>query len=82
MADDKITDLNDFRNAKAEPDADCMSRDEYGRPLYTFLAEYMVGDKQFGLDFLAYDEAEAHERIEGMKASLQYTGKLYSKIPL
>lgn len=75
-----IVDLNEVRNSKAMPDDDCMSRDEYGRPLFTFLAEYEADGSRFNLEILAYNEEEAVARIEGIKASLTYTGKLFSKI--
>ena len=74
------TDLTAYSNAKAEPDADCITRDQYGRPFYTFLLEYQLGDKRYGTQISAYTEAEAERHVEAMRQSLTYTGKLFSRI--
>ena len=73
-------DLTAFRNAKAEPDEDCLTRDEYGRPLYTFLLTYEMDGKSYGAEIVAYDEEEAHQKIAAMRLTLAYEGKLYSRI--
>ena len=79
---DKITDLNEFRNAKAEPDADCRTVDEYGKPIYTFLLDYEMDGRQYTAEILAYDEEEAERRVEAMRATLTYGGKLFSRLHL
>ena len=77
---DKPTDLNSYRNAKAGPDADCMVKDGYGRPLYTFLLSYQMDDRNYGAEIEAYSEQEALRKVEAMKQSLIYNGQLYSGI--
>ena len=57
-----------------------MARDEYGRPLYTFLLEYQMGGKIYETEVMAYSDAEALRHIEAVRQSLVYVGKLYSRI--
>ena len=75
------TDLTAFRNAKAEPDADCMAHDEYGRPLYTFLLSFEMNGAHYGTEIRAYDEAEAMNKVAAMRETLTYDGKLFSVVP-
>jgi len=75
---DKITDLNEFRNAKTEPDAEFVFTDEFGRKLYTFLLDYEMDGKTYTTRLVAYDEDDADRRIAAMRESLVYGGKIYT----
>lgn len=74
-------DLNAHRDAKEGPDTDYVTKDEYGRSLYTFLLHYEMDGATYGTQILAYDEADADLRIEAMRNSLRYVGKVYRRIP-
>lgn len=76
-------DLNAERNKRAEPSADCIRRDDYGRKIYCFLASYdCVDGSKFSTEIWAYTQEEAEKRIEGMRKSLKYDGQLFDRIPL
>ncbi len=64
------------------PDAETVTRDEYGRLLYTYIASYRRADgRQYSFHFPAYDDADAAEAINGMNAGIELDGKLYATVP-
>ena len=73
-------DLTAYRNAREEPDADCIAYDEYGRKLYTFILSFEMEGKSYGAEIKAYDEEEANKKIAAMRETLEYSGKLFSVI--
>ena len=76
-----IIDLNANRNRREQPDPELMTRDEYGRPLYTFVLTYEAGGRTYGTQLIAYDFADAEMKVAGMRESLRVDGKLFSVIP-
>jgi hypothetical protein len=76
-----VIDLTAERNKRAQPDPEHIRHDEYGRPLYEFLLSYDSDGKSFSTSIWAYDEAEAQQRVEGMRASLRYNGQVFSTVP-
>lgn len=78
---DNIIDLTARRNAAAQPDPEFVKHDEYGRPLYTFLVDYVMGEKNIGAQIWAYDHADAEARVAAMRESLTVSGQLFAVIP-
>jgi hypothetical protein len=76
-----VIDLTARRNAAAQPDAEFVRQDEYGRPLYCFLLSYEMDGSRYSTEVWAYDEAEAKRRVEAMRASLTYDGQLFECVP-
>lgn len=79
---DDITDLNAERNRRAEPDPQFIRQDDYGRKMYVFLTSYNMDGKEWCSQILAYDEADAANRVEAMRQSLKVDGKLFGEVPL
>ena len=75
-----VTDINQYRTAKAQPDPEFVSRDDYGRALYTFLVDYDFGEKTFSFELIAYDEEDARAKIAAIRGSARYEGKLFSRV--
>lgn len=63
------------------PDADCVLVDQYGRPMYRYIADYQYQGADWSVQLWAYDVADAEHRIEAMRHSLVYCGQLFSVIP-
>lgn len=77
-----VIDLNERRAAKDAPDADCVRRDDYGRPLYLFFLQYeMEGSLWAGVDVWAYSFEDAENRVQAMRQSLVVLGQAHSIIP-
>jgi len=76
-----IIDLRAERNRREQPDPDCMATDVYGRPVYTFLLGFEMDGVPYGAEIVAYDEGEARRKVEAMRATLAYEGKLFAQVP-
>ena len=82
-------DLTAERNKRAEPDAEFITTDEYGRRYFKFIANYEFGTFDgkdaskgtFSIDLWALDEAEAKARVEAIRQTLRYEGQLFSSRP-
>jgi hypothetical protein len=77
----EIIDLSQRRNAKEQPDADCIRKDEYGRPLYLFALEYQMPDGAYGTEVWAYSFEDAEARVTAMRSSLSVLGQMYGFVP-
>lgn len=77
-----IINLTAERDKRDSPDADCITHDEYGRPLYTFSAEYQRGDRTFAFDFVAYSMEDAQEAVAAMNTGVTLAGQVYKRMPV
>ena len=82
MADEPIN-LADRRAAREAPDADCIRKDEYGRPLYRFGFEFRHFDgDEYGFDVWAYDMPSAEEIAASINANgVRLVGQLFATVP-
>lgn len=76
-----IIDLTERRNAKEQPDPECIRKDEYGRPLYLFTLEYRMPDGAYGAEIWAYSIEDAEARVTAMRSSLTVLGQIHCIIP-
>lgn len=74
-------DLGAARAARERPDADCVRKDDYGRPLYLFALEYKMDGKTWGTDVWAYSWDDAENRVAGMRESLTVLGQIQAIVP-
>jgi hypothetical protein len=81
MSDEPI-DLNEVRNARAQPDPQFIRKDDYGRPMFTYTCSYVMGGKSWALDIWAYDDEDAEARVAGIRESLKCDGKVFAIIPV
>jgi hypothetical protein len=80
MTDEPI-DLAAERNKREQPDPEFVRKDEYGRPLFTFLLSYEMGGSQWATEIWAYDFDDAEARVAAMRESLKVDGKLFTTVP-
>jgi hypothetical protein len=76
-----IIDLQHERAARDQPDADCVRKDDYGRPLYLFALEYKMDGHTWSNDVWAYSWEDAENRVAAMRSSLEVRGQLMGFVP-
>lgn len=74
-------DLNRERAKREEPDANCVRKDDFGRPLYLFALEYSFDGKRWAAEIWAYSMEEADARVQAMRQSLELCGQTFAVIP-
>lgn len=79
--DDGVIDLGAERNRRAQPDPEFVRKDDYGRPLYTFLLSYEMDGSRWSTELWAYDFADAEARVAAMRESLKVDGQAFSTVP-
>jgi hypothetical protein len=79
--DDKIIDLGAERSKRDQPDPEFCHKDDFGRPMYTFLLSYQMDGSPYGWQVIAYDWADAEARVRAMRESLKVDGQLFSQVP-
>ena len=78
---DEIVDLTAERNRRSAPDPEFVRKDDFGRPLYTFLLSYEMDGKQWSTEVWAYSFEDADARVAAMRDSLKVDGQAYSCTP-
>jgi hypothetical protein len=73
--------IADERNKRAQPDPEFIRKDDYGRPLYTFLLNYEMDGGSWQTEIWAYDFADAEKRCAAMRESLAVMGQAFGCIP-
>ncbi|TBC12711.1 hypothetical protein [Rhizobium ruizarguesonis] len=76
-----IIDFQTERERRNGPDEQFMTVDQDGRPMFAFFAEYQIDGGTFGINFFAYDFADAELRVSSMRASLTVAGQIYAEVP-
>lgn len=77
-----VINLDAERNRRQQPDEQFRKTDDFGRPMFCFLLSYDYQDGSFSTEVWAYSEEDAQARVEAMRASLRYDGKLFSQVIL
>ena len=84
----KVVSLSSFKAKRDEPDPEFVRKDEFGRSLYCFTADYrflsehMPGETGiYSINFWAYSQADAEAKIAAMREGLTYKGQIYAAIP-
>jgi hypothetical protein len=76
-----IIDLNAERSKRDQPDPEFVRKDDFGRPLYTFLLSYEMAGSQWCAEIWAYSFEDAEARVQAMRESLKVDGQAYSTVP-
>jgi hypothetical protein len=79
--DDNVTDLTAERNKREQPDPEFVRKDDFGRPLYTFLLSYEMDDSRWCAEIWAYSFEDAEARVAAMRESLKVDGQAFSTVP-
>ncbi len=65
------------RIKREAPDANCVTKDSYGRPLYRYLVDYQRGGNIYCFSIWAYSQEDAEDHIISLKYSAEYQGQVY-----
>lgn len=71
-----IVDLQQVKDQREGPDADCLLRDQWGRPMGIFGVAYKVGDRLFSFKIEAYSEEDAERHIDAIRQGVEFLGQL------
>lgn len=73
-------DLSAERNRREAPTSQFVRKDEYGRPLYRYFAEYTRDDGQvYAVDFWACDFDDAEAICESMSRGVTLKGQIFEE---
>lgn len=78
MAD--VISFDTERDRRTGPDAEFRSTDQFGRPMFCFMADFEHDGSTFSVHFWAYDFEDAERRVRSMKAGLVVAGQVYAEI--
>lgn len=76
-----IIDLSAHRPDPNAPDADCVTTDMQGRKMFLFALSFEHGGSAWGMQFWAYDFADAEARVQSARSSLKVLGQMSSIVP-
>lgn len=79
-----MTDIVDFSailTARDRPDPDLVCHDAFGREMRTYVLEYKMNGRRWGLSVVAYSMEDAESRVAAMRNSLVLCGELYRVLP-
>lgn len=71
-----IVDLQQVKDQREGPDADCLLRDNAGRPMGLFGFEYVVKGRKWSFHIEAYSNEDAEERIAAIRQHVFFLGQL------
>ena len=78
----ELIDIETARAMRNAPDADCLSTDAEGHPVFMFSVGYRHNDRRYSIDIWARSERDAVEQVASMRKTLWVEGKVVSVIPL
>ena len=66
--------------SRLEPDPDCVTRDEAGRPLFRYCCDYRLFGRGFTFTLWAYDFDDAEARLDAIRQSGHIAGQVLSEV--
>jgi len=76
-----IVDLSAILTARDRPDPDLVCHDAFGREMRTYVLEYEMDGRRWGLSVVAYSMEDAESRVVAIRRSLLLCGELYRVLP-
>jgi len=76
----ELIDIETARATRNAPDADCVSTDADGHPIFLFAVGYRHNGRRYSLDIWARSRQDAAEHVAAMRKSLWLEGKVLSVI--
>lgn len=73
----RIIDLDQVKEERASPDADCLLRNSTGQRMGVFGFEYRMGDRTFVFKLDALDYEDAEERLAAIRQGVTFLGQLH-----
>lgn len=71
-----VVDLQQIREQKETPDANCLLRDQWGRPMGLFGFEYQVDGRTWSFSIEAYSHEDAEQHIAAIRQDVTFLGQL------
>lgn len=78
MAD--LTNIIELR-PQDKPDAEFVSKDDYGREMFCFALSYQFDGGTWGAEVWAYSMEDAQHRVDAMRENLTLLGQLFGSVP-
>ncbi|WP_457587312.1 hypothetical protein [Ensifer canadensis] len=72
-----IVDLDQVKEQRAAPDADCLLRNSKGQRMGVFGFEYRMGDQTFVFQLDALDYEDAEKRLAAICQGVTFLGQLH-----
>lgn len=76
-----VIDLNKVRNDREAPDAECVTNDGFGRPMYQFGVEYELDGSEWTMSIWAYSLEDAQRRVAAIRDTATVYGQIFGVIP-
>jgi hypothetical protein len=74
-----IIDFTAERQARVEPDPDCVTADPDRRPMQIYALDYRLGGRVLTLTIDAYSFEDAEARVAAMRESLVLVGQVVAR---
>lgn len=71
-----IVDLQQVKEQREAPDADCLLRDVRGKPMGLFSFEYRLDGRTWSFQIEAYSHDDAESRIAAIRQGVEFVGQL------
>ncbi len=71
-----IVDLDQIRAQREAPDADCLRRDQHGRPMGVYGFEYQVDGRTWSFSIEAYSHEDAERHMAAIRQGVNFVGQL------
>lgn len=76
----ELIEIETARALRNAPDADCLSTDAEGHPVFMFSVGYRHNGRRYSVDIWARSERDAVEHLASMRKTLWLEGKVVSVI--
>lgn len=76
-----IINLDAERGKRDAPDAEFVRRDQYGRPVFSFLLDYELDGRTYSVTIWAADFADAERHAAALTAGVTVAGQIHQEIP-
>ena len=76
-----IVDLNAERAKREAPDAEFVRHDDFGRPMYCFIAHYQMNGSTWSFQLWAYSAEDAEARLDGIRLHGEISGQIFTAFP-
>jgi hypothetical protein len=76
----ELIDIERARAAQNAPDADCLSTDPEGHPVFLFAVGYRHNGRRYSVDIWARSEQDAIDHVASMRRTLWLEGKVISVV--
>lgn len=73
----RVIDLSTERDRRDGPDAEHMTTDQWGRPMFNFAVDFEFGGSEWSVYLWAYDLEDAQARVTSLRSTATLVGQVY-----